>query len=211
MFTGIIETVGEITAIEEKGNYRHLTIRPEKKMDNIELGESISIDGCCLTVTDWKKDVFTVEASQETLRLTIVGQYKIGHRVNLERALLASSRLGGHIVAGHVDCIGTISRRRKIGNSIELAVKYPEEFDDYLVTKGSVAISGISLTVNEIKGGIFTVNVIPFTRKETTTDFFKVGAKVNLEFDILGKYAVKLIKKGNKDKLTIDKFIESGW
>lgn len=216
MFTGIIETRGKIVNVSPFGNYKRLTIKPEKTFENIVLGESVAIDGCCLTVVKYDKDSFVVEASQETLRLTIMGSYKSGSTVNLERALLPTGRLGGHIVAGHVDCFGKVAGVEKIGESVALSIRYPIEYDDYLVPKGSIAINGISLTVNEIKDDIFKANIIPFTLRETTIEKLKIGDEVNLEFDILGKYAVKLLKKtGGKAKqksnLTVDKLIESGW
>ncbi len=216
MFTGIIETKGKIVNISQYGNYKRLKIKPEKPFDNLVMGESISIDGCCLTVVKHDSASFMVEASQETLKLTIMGSYKSGDTVNLERALLPTGRLGGHIVAGHVDCMGKVMRKEKIGQSVKLSIKYPAEFDDYLVPKGSIAVNGISLTVNEIKDDVFAVNIIPFTLRETTIERLKIGAEVNLEFDVLGKYAVKLTRKTKGEikqinNLTVDKLIESGW
>jgi riboflavin synthase len=211
MFTGIIETVGEIKSSVARGNYRVLTIRPAIPFKKIELGESVAVDGCCLTVTAFNKNEFSVEASQETIGLTLVGGYRTGDKVNLERALLPTSRLGGHFVNGHIDCVGQIISITRIGESREISVRYSPEFESYLVPKGSVAINGISLTVNEIKGDQFTVNIIPHTFDVTTIGNFKTARKVNLEFDLIGKYISKQINNNNKKPITIEKLIESGW
>jgi len=211
MFTGIIETVGVIKQIRPRANYKLLTIAPERAFEKVVLGESIAVDGCCLTVTEFDETTFTVEASQETLAMTVVGKYAQDTKVNLERALLATSRLGGHFVSGHVDCIGRVTRATAIGDSVEYAVRYPEKFQRYLVAKGSVAIDGISLTVNKITGSEFTVNLIPHTQAETTSVGWKTGSEVNLEFDLLGKYMVRLLDIETKGNLTLNKLIESGW
>jgi riboflavin synthase len=211
MFTGIIETVGTVNKMSSRGNYRLLTVRPGKPFRNIIRGESIAVDGCCLTVTDFGKDDFKVEASPETVKRTIIDSYRAGARINLERALIATGRLGGHFVTGHIDTVGYAENVVRIGESIELTALFPEEFADLLVAKGSVAVNGISLTVNEISGGRFKVNVIPHTHRATTIENMKAGDRVNLEFDLIGKYVVRLLGEKNKGSLTIDKLIESGW
>lgn len=211
MFTGIIETIGTITKLGGKGNYDLLTIDPDKAFDAIQLGESIAVDGCCLTVTTFDRKSFTVEASQETLATTIVGDYKTGIRVNLERALPASGRLGGHIVSGHIDCIANILNINAIGESLEVIVDYPDEFAGYLVPKGSVAINGVSLTVNRINKKGFSVNLIPYTQRMTSPETWKKKNNVNLEFDILGKYVYRLQNIKPKAGLTLDKLTKSGW
>jgi len=211
MFTGIIETVGTVSGTNNRGNYRLLTVQPRKMFDKIELGESIAVDGCCLTVTEFDEGTFTAEASQESLSLTIIGGYDIGTKVNLERAMTPSSRLGGHFVQGHVDCIGKIIEISTVGESLVVGVEYAEEFKPYLVAKGSIAISGISLTVNELEGNRFWVNIIPHTSGNTTIESWKAGDKVNLEFDIIGKYIVRQLTAVKKNELTIDKLIEAGW
>ncbi len=169
------------------------------------------MDGCCLTVTEFDKAQFTVEASQETLATTIVGTYTNGTKVNLERALLPTGRLGGHFVSGHVDCVGKITRATTIGDSIEYAIRYPEKFQRFLVAKGSVAIDGISLTVNTLTGNECTVNLIPHTQAETNSARWRAGVEVNLEFDLLGKYMVRLLDIETKGNSTLNKLIESGW
>ncbi len=211
MFTGIIETVGTIKKPGNKGNYRLLTVEPEKPFNDVQIGESIAVDGCCLTVTNFDKRAFTVEASQETLATAIVGDYKTGTKVNLERALLPTGRLGGHIVSGHIDCIANILNTNRIGESLEVIVDYPKEFEMFLVSKGSIAINGISLTINRVDEKGFSVNLIPHTQGETSPDTFKKKNKVNLEFDILGKYVYRLRSLKPTAGLTLDKLSESGW
>ncbi len=211
MFTGIIETIGNISGIDTKGNYRLLTIEPRKMFDKLEPGESIAVDGCCLTVTKFDERSFTAEASQESLSLTIIKNYGTGTNVNLERAMTPNSRLGGHFVQGHVDCIGKIIEINPVGESLVIGVEYPGQFNPYLVAKGSIAIDGISLTVNDIAENQFRVNIIPHTSGNTTVESWRTGDEVNLEFDIIGKYIVRQMAAANKNELTIDKLIEAGW
>ena len=211
MFTGIIESTGTVRQIKSRDNYKILKIMPEVKFEDVVLGESIAIDGCCLTIIAADDGEFVVEVSQETTRLSIIDEYKSGARVNLERALVFNGRLGGHFVTGHIDCRGRITESVTIGKSLVLSIKYPEEYGDYVVAKGSVAINGISLTINDVSRGIFTVNVIPFTREKTNIESFKAGRNVNLEFDILGKYIFKLLRKDIKSDLTLEKLVKSGW
>lgn len=211
MFTGLIQTTGSISVVGSRGNYKLLTIKPDVAFENIELGESVAVDGCCLTVTKFDKNSIIVEASPESVKTTIIGKYGSGRKVNLERALLPTDRLGGHMVSGHVDCVGEINNLRKSGGSTELSISYPAKFAPYLVSKGSVAINGISLTVNELRGNIFEVNIIPHTHQATTVQKFKMGEAVNLEFDIIGKYIARMIQTNSKKSLSLDKLIESGW
>ncbi len=210
MFTGLIEAVGTIRELGTRGNYRLLTIAAPMAGE-LALGESISCDGACLTVVDRQGGIFTVEASQETAARTTVGGYTVGSPINLERALRADSRLGGHLVAGHVDATGAVDHLRPVGESWELAVRFDPEFDPYVVDKGSIAINGVSLTVNETKSGWCTVNLIPYTVKETTLGSLRSGARVNLEFDMIGKYIVKASAAYQKKGLTMEKLRESGW
>ncbi len=211
MFTGIIETIGTVKKIKSRGNYKILAVTPDKSSEDMVLGESIAVDGCCLTLIEFGRDSFTVEASQETVRLTILKKYKTGDRVNLERALQLSDRLGGHFVNGHVDCTGNISGLENIGGSIEMTVQFPQSYSDFVIEKGSIAVNGISLTINRVEKDTFTVNLIPFTQGATTISRLKKHDDVNLEFDILGKYAAKFIKKDGKGNIIMSKLIESGW
>ncbi len=211
MFTGLIQSTGSIVTIGSKGNYKLLTIKPTVPFENVEMGESVAVDGCCLTVTKFDKNSIVVEASPESVKTTLIAKYSSGNIVNLERALLPTDRMGGHIVSGHIDCLGQINNVSKIGGSTELSIKYPEEFDSYLVPKGSITINGISLTVNRIEKNILEVNIIPHTRLATTVQNFKKGGFVNLEFDIIGKYIARMINSKTKKSLTIDNLINSGW
>jgi riboflavin synthase len=211
MFTGIVETIGTITEIGQKQNYKALSIMPVIPFMGLSLGESIAVDGCCLTVINLNEKTFIVEASPESIRHTVIGDYKVGTKANLERALQPTSRLGGHFVTGHIDCVGVIDKVKRHGDILEIYMQYSSEYDDYIIPKGSIAVSGISLTVNRVEGNIFSVNLIPHTRNITTIDMLKTGDKVNLEFDIIGKYIAKMLKKEEKDKLTIEKLINSGW
>ena len=211
MFTGLIETVGTIKELRARGNYRSLSITSTLADDNPALGESIACDGACLTVISTDKTSFTVEASQETAEHTILNSYTVGSRVNLERALKVGSRLGGHFVSGHVDDTGTVDYARSIDQSVELAVKFNSRFDKLVIDKGSITINGVSLTVNVSRSGWLSVNLIPFTQKETTLGLLKKGNRVNLEFDLIGKYLLKIQRKSMNTTLTKDKLIESGW
>ncbi len=211
MFTGIVESVGTLVEIGERGNYRILTIKSPMVQQELQLGESISCDGTCLTVVSFTDETFTVEASQETAVRTILSSYRAGDSLNLERALRADSRLGGHFVSGHVDDIGRIDSMTPIGESIEVSISFDPKFDLLIVDKGSVAINGISLTVNETRSGWFSVNIIPYTQKDTTIAQFKPGTRVNLEFDLIGKYVVKMQHGSSGSKLTKAKLIDSGW
>jgi len=211
MFTGLIETVGMLKELKSRGNYKILTVLSDILPDDIKLGESIACDGVCLTVVEVKKDAFVVEASHETAERSVLNRYKTGARINLERALRVGDRLGGHFVSGHIDDTGTVDFLKPVGESWELAVKYDTAHDIYIVEKGSIAINGLSLTVNKCRPGWFNVNLIPHTVKETTIGDLKSGDRVNLEFDLVGKYIVKLNDHKDKKGLTNDILRESGW
>ena len=197
MFTGIVEDVGRVSGIKRKEMESVLTFEVGKiDIGELELGESIAVNGACLTVTTIGKNVFTVDASHETLSRTNLGKLKKGARVNLERSLRAGGKLGGHIVNGHVDGVGRVESRRKIGDSHVFRFSVPKALSRYIVEKGSVAIDGVSLTVNEVKGKEFTVNIIPYTLEETIFGSLKKGDSVNIECDIIGKYVEKFVSLG---------------
>ncbi len=211
MFTGLIEDVGLLKDIRSRGNYKVLTIASKIADDNLALGDSIDCDGACLTVTEFGKGQFTVEASQETAARTILNSYRPGRRINLERALQVGGRLGGHFVSGHIDCTGTIEHARTVGESLEIAVTFDRQYDRLVIEKGSIAINGISLTVNAVKPGWFAVNLIPHSVAQTTVGDWKAGESVNLEFDLIGKYILK-IHSGSESNSLIHKMLkESGW
>ena len=211
MFTGLIEDVGTITDLGARGNYRVLTIASRLADETLKLGDSVDCDGACLTVVGINSDTFVVEASQETAARTILGTYRRGSRLNLERALQAGARLGGHFVLGHVDCTGTVEIARKVGESLEITVAFDKKYDPLVIEKGSIAINGISLTINSETPGSLTVNLIPHSVAQTTIGDFQSGQKVNLEFDLIGKYILKIHGSKQSKTLTSDILRESGW
>ncbi|MCM2271200.1 MAG: riboflavin synthase [candidate division Zixibacteria bacterium] len=210
MFTGLIETVGVIDRLSSRSNYRLMTISSPFAAELVD-GESVCCDGVCLTVIERTSSRFVVEASQETSARTILGDYRVGSRINLERSLRADSRLGGHIVSGHVDCAGRVEYLKPIGDSLELTATFDARFDPLVIEKGSIAINGVSLTVNKVESARCAVNVIPYTVKATTLSDLKPGNRVNLEFDMIGKYVAKLGANYRPSGVTLDTLRESGW
>jgi len=201
MFTGIITDIGRIAQRVDQGSAgdRLFLIETRYDMEAIDLGASIACNGCCLTVTDKGRDGrakgnwFTVEASQETLSKTTLGDWREGTRINLERSLRLGDELGGHLVYGHVDGVGRIVGRRPEGGSVRFTVEAPEAVAKYVASKGSVAIDGVSLTVNEVAGNSFGVNIIAHTQHETTFGGLEPGQAVNLEVDMLARYVARLL------------------
>ena len=191
MFTGIIEEVG---TVGELGDNK-LTIRAAKVMEDQKMGDSISVNGTCLTVVAHDSTTFTVDLSPETLSRTSLGSLEQNHKVNLERPLAVSDRLGGHIVQGHVDATGRITSYRTEGNSQVLRVRFPERMRPYIVEKGFIAVDGISLTVVQKGTSTFTLSVIPFTLENTNLQEKGVGDRVNLEIDIIAKYVESLMAR----------------
>ena len=195
MFTGIVEEVGSV----DTANPTSLRFSASKVMDDLKVSDSININGTCLTVTSLGKSTFTVDASHETLAKTNLGKLKVGKIVNLERALKVGDKLGGHIVNGHVDGVGKVKSKTKQGESIEFRFLAPKGLSKYIVEKGSVAIDGVSLTVNLVKGSEFVANIIPYTQEATTFGGLRKGSSVNIECDIIGKYVEKFVT-GTKRK-----------
>ncbi len=194
MFTGLIEEVGTVAAVQQTGGGSRLTIRAEKVLDKVALGDSIAIDGACTTVIAFDKTTFTIEASPETLDKTTFKNFKAGTPVNLERPLTPSSRIGGHYVTGHVDGLARIVSIEPQGISFIFMFEVEQpELAQYLVPKGSVAVSGISLTVNTVDANRFSVAIIPHTMAHTTLGHVKAGDSVNIETDLLGKYVKKFL------------------
>jgi riboflavin synthase len=193
MFTGIIESMGVVKMITRKGDDVLLEIDTSMSLDDVKIGDSIAVSGACLTVTGMNDRGFVADVSAETLAKTTLKTLKRGDRVNLEKALRLNSFLGGHLVLGHVDGVGNIFERLEKSNSIIFGVEIDKELSKYVVPKGSIAIDGVSLTVNKCEKNRFYVNIIPHTASETTLDAKKVRDPVNLETDILGKYIEKLL------------------
>ncbi|USD59177.1 riboflavin synthase [Vibrio sp. SCSIO 43140] len=194
MFTGIIEAVGTLKAITPKGEDISVTVEVGKlDMGDVKLGDSIATNGVCLTVTDYSETSYQADLSVETLNKTGFADYRVGDKVNLEKAMLPTTRFGGHIVSGHVDGVGEIVDRQHVGRAIEFWVQMPSELSKYVAEKGSITVDGISLTVNDLRKDAFKLTIVPHTTEETTIDHFQVGRKVNLEVDVLARYMERLL------------------
>lgn len=194
MFTGIVEAVGTLTAIMPKGEDISVTVSVGKlDMGDVKLGDSIATNGVCLTVVDYSETSYTADLSLETLQKTGFADYQAGDKVNLEKAMLPTTRFGGHIVSGHVDGVGEIVERNMVGRAIEFWVSMPEEITKYVAEKGSITVDGISLTVNALRKNAFKLTIVPHTGEETTIADFHVGRKVNLEVDVLARYMERLL------------------
>lgn len=202
MFTGIIEGLGTIKEIQPAGQGKQLILDADFVLDETKVGDSIAVNGVCLTVVALENRRFYVDVSPETLSKTTLGKAKVGSRVNLERALRLSDRIGGHLVTGHVDDLGSIKQKKSVGNSIIVSIGVPESITRYMIKKGSVAVDGISLTINHVRRDRFDVSIIPHTAKMTTIDLCKIGDLVNIETDMIGKYVERFvleIKSTNKE------------
>ncbi|AFK85598.1 MULTISPECIES: riboflavin synthase [Thermoanaerobacterium] len=206
MFTGIIEEVGKVKMIQ-RGNITKMAVECKKALDGVKIGDSIAVNGVCLTVTNIGKDLFTSDIMYETLKTSNLGSLKIGSIVNLERALSISGRLNGHIVTGHVDTVGAIIEKNKINGTTTFKIKIDERYSKYVADKGSVAVDGISLTVVESSASYFTVSIIPHTEINTTLNIKRIGDTVNIEVDILSKYAERLLTKKNVDEFLIENYL----
>jgi riboflavin synthase len=212
MFTGLIETVGTVVKVDRRGAAARLVVTASIPPDEVSLGDSIAVNGICLTLVGTEGVAFAFDVSPETLDRGGFKHLGGGSRVNLERALRLGDRLGGHIVTGHVDCSALVTERREVSGNIVLTFRVPAEFSRYLVAKGSVAIDGISLTVNSVNGDSFSVNVIPHTAVQTTLQVKKPGDEVNIETDILGKYVERLLSgAGKSDGVTLDLLAKNGF
>jgi riboflavin synthase len=193
MFTGIVEEMGSVKALRREAGSARLTISASTVLNGTALGDSICVNGVCLTVVDMSTSEFTADVAVETLNVTNLGDLKIGAKVNLERALQLSSRIGGHLVSGHVDAVGRIRSKRDEGNGWRIFIEAPEQVLRYVIKKGSIAIDGISLTVADVDKTGFSIAMIPHTAQLTTLGFKTAGESVNLETDIIGKYVEKLL------------------
>lgn len=195
MFTGIVEEMGAVSSIEKSLAGTRMTLLASLVMSDLKIGDSVSVNGTCLTIVGRGEREFSVEVSPETLAVTTLGKLAAGAPVNLERAMRLNERLGGHMVAGHVDGIGTILARQPDGNAVILECEAPKEMLRYCVPKGSVTVDGISLTINQVTERSFTVAIIPHTAKVTTLGLKQVGDQVNLESDLIGKYVERLLQE----------------
>ena len=200
MFTGLVAELGTVQRLARQGSSYHLTVGAKKVLTNLKIGDSVAVNGACLTVVRMDEGGFTADVMPETVRLTNIGSLQPGSRVNLERTLRLCDGLDGHIVSGHVEGLGTISEQRPEGIAVVVTIATPPELLKYIIKKGSIAIDGISLTVTEVTDTSFSVSLIPHTAKETTLGFKKVGDSVNLETDILGKYVERMLTWNNAAK-----------
>lgn len=207
MFTGIIEEVGVISTITQST----ITIRASKVLEDTKLGDSIAVNGVCLTVTDLKQNTFTANISKETLNITTLSELKTGDNVNLERALTLNSRLGGHIVTGHIDTITKIHSITPENEFYNLKINLPTGFEKYVVKKGSITINGISLTIADIQNNIISVAIIPHTYNNTILKGLNANDNVNIEFDILAKYVEKNLSTTNNSNITVDFLQRNGF
>lgn len=212
MFTGLIEDTGRVDSFHRRGEAGLLTVETALPVAEIAIGDSVAVNGVCLTVTAKSGRALSFDVSPESISRTLIGKLCAGNRVNLERALRMGDRLGGHIVSGHVDCTGKLSRSEiRSGNHL-LQLTLPQAHTRYLVEKGSVAIDGISLTVNEVSRDSFSVNIIPHTYSNTTLGQLKIGDQVNIETDIIGKYVERLTTPWKSDGgLSMKTLAENGF
>lgn len=194
MFTGIIEAVGKVQSVRQAGGDVRLTIDAAGlDMSDVKLGDSIATSGVCLTVVDFGKNWYAADVSLETISRTSLNSWKTGTRVNLEKALLPTTRLGGHLVSGHVDGLGTVTLARKDARSLYFEVKAPDALAKYMAEKGSITVDGISLTINHLDGTLMSLNLVPHTATQTTIQDWQLGSKVNLEIDVLARYLERLL------------------
>ncbi|MFO7593725.1 MAG: riboflavin synthase [Pseudomonadota bacterium] len=194
MFTGIIETVGAIAAMQTQGEDLRVSVHGAGlDMSDVALGDSIAVNGVCLTAVWLDEQGFSADVSAETLNNTSFSQLTVGSRVNLEKALTPTTRLGGHLVSGHVDGVGEVLQRYNDGRSVRFRIQAPSALARYIARKGSITVDGISLTVNDVTGAEFTLNIVPHTLAETTLQDCKVGQKVNLEVDLIARYLERLV------------------
>ncbi|MFB2777810.1 riboflavin synthase [Shewanella mangrovisoli] len=200
MFTGIIEAVGTLRKLERKGDDIRLTVASGKlDLSDVRLGDSIATNGVCLTVVQQLADGYVADVSAETVSLTGFANYKVGTKVNLEKAVTPTTRLGGHMVSGHVDGIATVDQRLARGQAIEFWLAAPTELARYIAHKGSITIDGVSLTVNEVDGHRFRLTIVPHTAGETTLVDLKAGDKVNIEVDLIARYLERLMRFDTKE------------
>ena len=213
MFTGIVEEVGKISEFHKSSQGARIIIECKTVLEKLNIGDSVAVAGCCQTVVEIGGNSFSAELSPETLKMTTFAEAKVGGEVNLERALTPTSRLGGHIVQGHVDCLGKFLESEKLNNFYNLTFEIPQTESKYVVNKGSIAINGVSLTVARVSKNVITVAVIPHTLGVTTLKNLSAGDTVNIETDILGRYVEKFLSTGNNEnsRISVEFLKENGF
>ena len=217
MFTGIIESLGQVESIQNVGGDVRLRIQTDLDMSDVHSGDSIATNGICLTVIDWGSNWYAADVSRESLNRTTLGAWQVGQPVNVEKAMLPTTRFGGHIVSGHVDVVGEITLVRSDARSLYFEVTAPAEVAKYLAEKGSITVDGISLTINHLNGNVLSLNLIPHTAERTNIGTWKAGTRVNLEVDVLARYIERLLL-GDKaaeakaeSKISLDFLAENGF
>ena len=217
MFTGIIESLGTVESVQNVGGDVRLRIGTDLDMSDVHLGDSIATNGICLTVIDWGEHWYAADVSRESLNRTTLTHWKVGQRVNVEKAMLPTTRFGGHIVSGHVDAVGEITVVREDARSLYFEVTAPAEIARYLAEKGSITVDVISLTINHLRGRILSLNLIPHTAERTNIGTWKAGSQVNLEVDVLARYIERLMM-GDKaaetppqSKISLDFLAQNGF
>ena len=196
MFTGIIQAIGNIGKIDSNGPDSRIVFKVGKmKLDDVKIGDSISVNGVCLSITEKTKDSFSSDLSSETLSLTTFIEMRANSKVNLEKAMNFSSRVNGHLIAGHVDGVGVVKEMKNDGRSILMLIEFPEELEKYISKKGSIAVDGASLTINGTKENTFSINIIPHTLSGSIISEYNIGTKVNIEVDLIARYLEKLVVK----------------
>ncbi|WP_449620667.1 riboflavin synthase [Robertmurraya sp. Marseille-Q9965] len=211
MFTGIIEEIGTIQNIQSQGNTMSLKIHGKKVLEDIKLGDSIAVNGVCLTVKKFNTTSFFVDVMPETFQSTSLSTLNLGSLVNLERAMSANGRFGGHFVTGHVDTVGKIVKREPNENAIYLDLAFPKEFGHLALHKGSITLDGTSLTIFGVENERITVSLIPHTAKESVIGLKQIGDRVNMEFDMLGKYVYSFLHPKQENRITTDFLKENGF
>jgi len=210
MFTGIIKELAKVESISSLGGITKLSVKGSTLIKDTEIGDSIAVNGVCLTVTDIKEKIIFFDLSDETVKRTNIGKLKKGDYVNLEPSLKLSDKLGGHIVTGHIDTVGKIKSKRRIGDSIYIEIEVSDEIMEFIVEKGSIAVDGISLTVVDVSKSYFTVTIIPYTAMVTTIGYKNINDTVNIEVDIIGKYVRKFLSKETNSEERLIKKLKKG-
>ncbi|HOQ49016.1 MAG TPA: riboflavin synthase [Candidatus Kapabacteria bacterium] len=206
MFTGLVEEIGKVKKIQPTGGGLRFTVEASKIFDDLRIDDSVAINGVCQTVTEINGNSFAFVAVEETLSKTTLSELKAGSAVNLERALRPIDRMGGHIVQGHVDCIGKVTRIERLSTAVLVWVQFPREFEKYVVRTGSICIDGVSLTTARVQENNCMVSIIPHTWEKTILKHYSTGTKVNLEFDIIGKYVEKILGSSHGQSSILEQF-----